>query len=195
MQVSLISGTASSSLHQEGVPNCPTLVALARPLNPQWLAWSQVPFSLSLHPCPQACGSLPIYAGVLGCAWGNGPIHLGDVSDGDLGFWTLPDLLIALGNRPGVKLLECRSPPTIGPRPALATGPHVLHWLLPPVSGYVTFLWTPNSAYPSHSVKHLAVSIIFWLGCPVQSSPIRLGRGLSPCLKWAKLQFHQGVPT
>ena len=93
---------------RRGYPTAPP-GALARPLNPRWLAWSQVPFSLSLHPCPQACGSLPVYVGVLGYAWGNGPICLGDVSDGNLGFRTLPDLPIALGNGPGVDFLNALS--------------------------------------------------------------------------------------
>ena len=107
---------------RQGYPTVPP-GALARPLNPRQLAWSQVPSFLSLHPHPQVCGSLPVYAGVLGYGRGNGPICLGDVFDGDLGFGALPNLPIALGNGPGINFWNVHPPPTTGLHPVLATAP------------------------------------------------------------------------
>ena len=101
LQVSSISRTTSSSLHQVGVPNCPTWCSsqASKSLTVGLVTGSFLSVTAS---CPQAWGRLPIYAGVLGYGWGNRPVCLGDVFDGSLGFRTLPDLPIALGNGPGV---------------------------------------------------------------------------------------------
>ena len=104
----------------------------------------------------------------LGMLGGNRPICLGDVSDGNLGFQTLPDLPITLGNGPGVDFLKALSSDYWT---ASCTSYHSGH-------GYVTFLWTPNSAYPGQSVKQ------WWSpsssgGLPTEQ-PHKIGEGIVP---------------
>ena len=129
------------------------------------------------------CGSLPIYVGVLGYGWGNGPIHLGDVFDGSLGFWTLPDLPITLGNGPGIDFWNA---------------PSSDYWTTSCTSycssrGYMTFPQTPCSVYPGHSVRQWWSPSSF--GRLPTEQPHMTGEGIAPLPQQVNLQFHQGVPS
>ena len=131
----------------------------------------ETPSFLLLHPHPQACGSLPVYAGVLGYGWGNRPICLGDVFDGNLGFGTLPNLLIALGNGPGIDFWNV---------------PSSDYWTM---SCIWLLLWLWVCDLPLDSLFRLSRVTLqgggglhhLLAGC-LQSSLVRLGEGLPPCL-------------
>ena len=199
LQGSSMSGMSSSSLHQVGVPNCPTWcssqvlkssavgltvtgffnccrVLTLRHLETHLSMWSHV---LALR-CAE---THPVYVEGFGYDQGNGPSHLGNAFASGRGLGTLPNFPPTVRNRPYIDswnafFAGCQAT-SCGSRPF--------------DYGYVIFLWAHYSIYLNHFIRQWWSPSSF--GRLPAKQPHRIGEGVAPLHYRSNLPYHLRMST
>ena len=159
-----MSGTASSSLHQVGVPNCPTWCSSQ--VSKSSVVSLTVTGSLTVVvSSPSGVQKLTIYVEGFGYGQGNRPSLLGNAFASGWGLRTLPNFPPAVGNGPYVDswnafFAGCQ---------ATSCGSCRFDY------GYVIFLWACYSIYLNHFVRWQQSPSSFG-GLPTKQ-PHKIGEG------------------